>query len=248
MLKVNGTRVDTTIIYKGEEEKKLDGYSITSKTIITSVIDEKYEHDYQYPEIDDCNIELVNKNQINKAKRENKNFLYIDRQTNKSYFYVNENEIEKIEDVEERHEYRTGCISICDNQLITFKNIKVSYDENKHVFLKADDPYRDGDVRQIKDMYEDAKKTGIKKLIRFYKDKLDNNYKYAVLLREKETKTTNNIYIHNCVSREEKTAEYIKAEKITSKIQKIDERWSIYKTLEFQAVFALCRFPSLVVS
>ena len=261
-IKTQNTRyeADKVIVYTdNQSEKEIEFYGAKTYFKSVNLYGETYqaEDDYFTLEIDSLKIVRNNPTHINASKRRSDIFIVLfpyDHRRNALYVPRSALKDWSVEDRKE--EYRKGCISVCcDSRFIFGENIKVKTLTAKAYFAKPTDPADKNHREEVKRIDDEIEKT--RSHISFFKGEKHRQARerYLALLEEKkragfeylvysyanEEVTTDNIRLLAPVDHYEKTAEYIKAEKLTKEMQTINKRWTIYNTLDLLERYKLTK-------
>lgn len=168
--------------------------------------------------------------------------------------YIPFNKVKSHEIIEEKDDQRgDGCICVSYNDKIVFDDsIKIVCCDSEHYFLKGSDPLRNSndDFTSIGDciakeeehlqkyptLYENAQR-----LIELYKEKQAQGFEYRCFSYRSINKDYKYLMLYNCVDHYEKTSEYVKAEKLTEEIKKINKNWGVDDTIKLLKAFKLTR-------
>lgn len=213
------------VIYNNESqsEKALNPYATKAIYDTINIYDEKVETSKDYFDLQIDDLKEVKKNHIEANKKRNINFIC------DKVLYLPQNKILKIETIETRKEYHKGCISISYDEMITFTDdIKIIVGDSVSYFAKKSDKlrYSNEDIKSISEEIQTAKET--KSFFESHEKQKERKDKYIKLLEEKqksgfdylcfafnvEKANAKKIYFSNCISKYEKSKEYLHAEKV----------------------------------
>jgi hypothetical protein len=247
------------IIYTdNQNENAIEFYE--AKTYFSSVnlYGETYqsESDYLTLEIDNLKIVRNNPTHINASKRRKDLFILASNDYQQTALYIPRSALKDLSVEERKTEDRKGCLSVHYDSLLTFgENIKVKTITAKAYFAKPTDQADKNHREEIKRIDDEIEKT--RSHMSFFKGEKHRQARerYLALLEEKKRAgfeylvyqygsvevTTDNLRLFGYVDHYEKSAEYIKAEKLTKELQTINERWTIYNTLDLLERYKLTK-------
>jgi len=238
-MKVNNNNGVKMVIYDNAKEttKALNPYATKALFESVNIYGEKYPASDDYFSIIIDDLKQVRKNHIEANKKRNICFIC------DNLLYLPACKVVNIEIKENRKEYRAGCISISYDEIITFsEDIKIIVKDSETAFKKKSDPAGDNreEVKSIAEELQKAKEA--KPLFNKNKDRYINlleekqkaGFDYIIFAYRVFEKTTNKIYFSNPVSREEKSKEYLHAEKVQKVLNDCvykNNQLSIYEVL-----------------
>ena len=252
---VNQFYIKNLVIYGTNDEikKPVNPYQMKAQykreDILNELID--FQSDYFNISIDE-DIKEVRANHIEANKRKNKIFVY------DQVLYLPSSLIIDYTTKEKREESHRGCVAVSYDELLTLNNkIKIIVKDSQTHFAKPSDPIDKNHRQDIKDLEEEIKdwetaqflpphaKERKERIIKLYKDKIKEGYKYRVITYQCVTRITNKLYCVGYIDHYEKTPEYIKSEKLLKDFNKISSRWghdvSMSEWLEIEKHFTITR-------
>ena len=251
-----------TLVFYGvniKSEKEINPYNAKAFFTTKNLFNEELESFDDYFKIIISNlVECKNINtHINKQKKNNNIFVVWVRgkygDINGS-LYIPFSKVINHEVIEEKKDMRgDGCINVSYNDKIVFDNdIKIICNDSEIYFAKPTDQINNQhekiiDIDEcITEETERAQKYpdvfhNCERLIELYKSKKEQGYKYRVFNYRAIEKNYNYLMLYNCVDHYEKSAEYIKAEKITADFKKICDRWGVDDTIKLLKIYKLTK-------
>lgn len=247
------------IIYTdNQSEKAIEFYEAKTYFNAVNLYGETYQSEQNYLTLEIDNLKIVRNNptHINASKRRNDLFILSSNDYRQTALYIPRSALKDLSVEERKTEDRKGCFSVHYDSLLTFgENIKVKTTTAKAYFAKPTDPADKNHHEEIKSIDDEIEKT--RSHISFFKGEKHRQARerYLALLEEKKRAgfgylvyqygsvevTTDNLRLFAYIDHYEKTAEYIKAEKLTKEMQTINGRWTIYNTLDLLERYKLTK-------
>lgn len=171
--------------------------------------------------------------------------------------YIPTNAIKSHEIIEEKRDMQgRGCVCVSYNDKIVFdsEKIKIECRDSKYFFAKGSDPIPESGRADVVDLREELEKSQEHlekyltlnpekraKYIELLKQKIAEGYEYRVSQYRCTSTSANYLILYNCVDHYEKSADYIKLEKLTNQIRAINKHWGEDDTLKLLAIFKLTK-------
>lgn len=263
-MKINNysNEIRKVIIYNGAAEttKEINPYNIKAFYDSKNIFDEPTEGSDDYPKVIINNlIECANNEKHINAKKKN-NYIFVVWVRGKycgavdGVLYVPANKIKSHEVLTNKKDMRgDGCVNVSyDDKIIFNDEIKIVCKDSEVYFAKGDEPIKNH-FESITDLDECIEKEteraekypslfhNAERLLTLYKEKKEQGYKYKVFNYRAIEKEYNYLIFYNCVDHYEKTAEYIKAEKMTEDIKRINKHWDVDDTIKLLKLFKLTK-------
>lgn len=261
-MKINNYSNDVrTVILYGSNDiiKEINPYNTKAFFTSKNIFNENVEsYDDYYKIIIENLIECANNPKHISAKKKNNNIFIVWVRGKYSdingVLYIPFNKVILHEVITNKKDMRgDGCVNVSYDDKIIFDNdIKIICKDSDIYFAKPTD--------QIKSHYENItdideciakEKERIQKyknlfhncerLIELYESKKAQGYKYKVFNYRAIEKEYNYLMFYNCVDHYEKSAEYIKAEKLTESIKEINNKWDVDDTIKLLKLFKLTK-------
>ena len=262
-MKINNysNEIKTFILYGNDSqtEKNINPYNSKAFFDTENILKQTTESydDYYKLIINDLAESSTNPAHINAKKK--KNLIFIVWVKDRYGFtsgslYIPFNKVLKHEIIEEKKDMRgDGCVNVSYHDKIIFTDdIKILCKDSFHYFAKPNDPIRNinDDVAELADciakeeehmqkypkVYKNAEM-----LIKLYNEKIKEGYKYRCFSYRSVEKSYKYFMLYNCVDHYEKSPEYIKAEKLTETIKKINGKWDTDDTIKLLKIFKLTK-------
>ena len=262
-MKINNyaNEIRTLVLYGAniESEKEINPYNAKAFFESENIFKENViAYDDYFKIVIDSLIECsANPTHINAKKRNNK--IFVVWRVGKyggvnGSLYIPFSKVIKHEVIEEKKDMRgDGCINVSYNDKIVFDNdIKIICKNSKSYFAKSGDPIPNESRYNVEDLEELIKHETERaqkypaifkndRLLKLYNEQLKQGKKYRVFEYRCEDRNYQYLMLYNCVDHYEKSKEYIKAEKLTEEIKKINNKWDVDDTIKLLKLFRLTK-------
>lgn len=253
--------ITNIILYSGntETQKTINPYNakafFNSKNIFNETI-ESYD-DYFKIIIDNLAECINSEKHINANKKRNNIFVVWVRgkygDVNGS-LYIPFNKVITHEIIEEKKDMRgDGCINVSYNDKIVFApDIKIICLDSETYFAKGEEPIKNQfeNITELEECIEKETERTKKysnlfhnreRLLNLYREKMQQGYKYKVFNYRAIETNYKYLVLYNCVDHYEKSESYIKAEKLTEQLKKINSHWGIDDTIKLLKSYKLTK-------
>ena len=145
------------------------------------------------------------------------------------------------------------CVSYNDKLVLDPKKIQLHCKDSVHYFAKGSDPAPDSRC-DLEDLHEELKKCreylekyptinpeNRRRYIALLEQKIADGFTYKVSQYRCIDMVADYWVLYNCVDHYEKTPEYVKLEKLTDQLKKINKHWSEDNTVRLLASFKLTK-------
>lgn len=260
-IRVNNQFVNRLFVYYTytQQEKQIEFYSAKTYFKSVNIYGETFQNEgreYFTLEIADLKTVSNNPTHINANKRKNSLFVVLNAKEGSYSLYIPSTAVKKWEIVENKKEYREGCVSVSyDNRLTLGEQIKVKTLDTEAHFERGDEPINNNLPRSVRNIEEELTNAREKlplfdnekhrknreRYINLLEEKKKAGYKYLVYCHNSVPVTTDNITLLACVDHYEKSKEYIKIEKLTEELKTINRNWSILDTQDLLKRYKLTK-------
>lgn len=253
--------ITNIVLYSGntETQKNINPYNakafFNSKNIFNESI-ESYD-DYFKIVVENLTECANSERHINANKKRNNIFVVWVRgkygEVDGS-LYIPFNKVIFHEVIEDKKDMRgDGCINVSYNDKIVFlPEIQIICKDSIIYFAKGDEAIK-SQFESVQDLEECIEKEterakkypslfhNCERLLTLYKEKQNQGFKYKIFNCRAIETNYKYLMLYNCVDHYEKSAEYIKAEKLTEHIKKINKHWDVDDTIKLLKSFKITK-------